>query len=207
MWLPSEDRNYITKTRMYENIVSLMGGRVAEELVLEDITTGASDDFRRATETARNMVTRYGFSENIGPVVYGSNQGEVFLGRDYTSHKDYSEEVASAIDKEVRSLVEKAYKHTTQILGDNIDKMHVVAKYLFEHEKIDSDEFLGLMEGRITVDHDPFERIGKEPAEEEQPAGQVSEPPDQPPIQEGPKMDGQEIENEMRGKENSDDAP
>ncbi|MCL2057233.1 MAG: ATP-dependent zinc metalloprotease FtsH, partial [Oscillospiraceae bacterium] len=189
MSLPSEDKNYITKTQMYENIVSLMGGRVAEQIVLDDISTGASNDLERATKIARSMVTRYGFSDNIGPVVYGSNQGEVFLGRDYVHNKDFSEEVASAIDREVRSIVERAYEHTKEILSENIGQLHIVSKYLFEHEKVDAEEFIGLMEGKIALDHDPFERIGTD-SESKEHSGEISDPPIVPPILEGPMMGG-----------------
>ena len=156
MSLPSEDRNYVTKKNMYEDIVTLMGGRVAEQIILDDISTGASNDLERATKTARSMVTRYGFSEALGPLVYGQDHGEVFLGRDYMQSRDFSEEVAFQIDKEVRSIIDDAYKATTNILTEHIDQLHVVAKYLFIHEKIESDEFVALMKGELLPESDPF---------------------------------------------------
>jgi cell division protease FtsH len=161
MPLPTEDRDYRTKTYMFENIVVSMGGRVAEQLVLEDISTGASSDLQSATDTARRMVMRYGFSEAVGPIVYGSDQNEVFLGRDYGHARDYSEEIAAEIDKEIRSIIEKAYQKTTEILTTHMDKLHTVSRYLFEHEKIGGEEFQSLMDGAITVDHDPFQGISK----------------------------------------------
>ena len=151
MALPSEDRNYVTKTHMYEDIVVLMGGRVAEQLVLDDISTGASNDLERATKTARKMVSRYGFSDAIGPVVYGQDQGEVFLGRDYMHSRDFSEKIASEIDLEVRSIIDSAYQRTTDILGENMDQLHLLASYLMEHEKIDGDEFKKMMEESIAA--------------------------------------------------------
>lgn len=156
MSLPSEDRNYVTKTHMYEDIVILMGGRVAEQLVLDDISTGASNDLERATKTARKMVTRYGFTEAIGPIVYGQDQGEVFLGRDYMHSRDFSEQVASEIDSEVRKLIDNAYLKTTEILTKHLDQLHTVARYLFEHEKIESDEFVELMQGKLK----PSDNVG-----------------------------------------------
>ena len=154
--LPAEDRGHVTRKWMYEKIVVLLGGRVAEELVLEDISTGASNDLERATKTARDMVTRYGFSANVGPVVYGSNQAEVFLGRDYGHGRDYSEKVAAEIDAEVRALLEKAYGEVSSILREHMDQLHVVSQYMFINERIEAEEFKGLMDGSIVVEEDPF---------------------------------------------------
>ena len=109
MYLPEKDPSYVTKTAMFENIVTSLGGRVAEQLVLEDISTGASSDLEQATKTARAMVTRYGFSERLGPVVYGGDPGETFLGRDFGQGKGYSEAIASEIDNEIRDIVDEAY--------------------------------------------------------------------------------------------------
>jgi len=148
MSLPSEDRNYLTKTHMFEDIVVLMGGRVAEQLVLDDISTGASNDLERATKTARKMVTRYGFSERIGPIVYGQDQGEVFLGRDYMHSRDFSENVAAEIDTEVRNLMDSAYLKSTDILTLHLDQVHLIADYLLEHEKLEGPDFAALIEGR-----------------------------------------------------------
>ena len=154
--LPAEDRGHMTRNWMYENIVVLLGGRVAEQLVLEDISTGASDDLKRATKMARDMVTRYGFSDSIGPVVYGGDQAEVFLGRDYGHTRDYSEKIASEIDAEVRSLLEKAYQVAVAILKEHTDQLHTVSRYMFINERIDAKEFKGLMSGDIVVEEDPF---------------------------------------------------
>jgi cell division protease FtsH len=183
MSLPSEDRNYITKTHMFEDIVILMGGRVAEQLVLDDISTGASNDLERATKTARKMVTRYGFTEALGPVVYGQDSAEVFLGRDYTHGRDISEQVASEIDREVRKLIDNAYLTTTEIITKHIDKLHVVARYLYEHEKIEAEEFLQLMEGKLAPSPgfrmygDPEPDPAQEAPEQEQPPQDGDEPP------------------------------
>ena len=149
MPLPAEDRDYITKTYMFESIVALMGGRVAEQLVLDDISTGASNDLQRATEVARQMVMRYGFSEKVGPIVYGSSQQEVFLGRDYSAGRQYSEEIAAEIDREIRDVIDSAYKRTTEIVSEHLDQLHQVAQYLSEYEKIDDSDFIKLMEGRL----------------------------------------------------------
>ena len=149
MFLPEQDKSFVSKKEMEENIVTLLGGRVAEQLVLEDISTGASNDLERATSTARSMVTRYGFSEKLGPVVYGNDQNEVFLGRDLGSSKDYSDRVAGEIDDEVRSIIEKAYQQATAILNSHMDQLHLLAKYLIIHEKIERDDFETLMQGKM----------------------------------------------------------
>ena len=150
MSLPEKDKSYVSKKEMAENIIVLLGGRVAEKLILDDISTGASNDLERATSTARNMVTRYGFSDNLGPVVYGRGDHEVFLGRDYTNTPDYSENVAAEIDKEIRSIVEDAFIQAENILNEHMDKLHLVAKYLMLHEKIDGTNFEKLMTGELT---------------------------------------------------------
>ena len=150
MSLPEKDKSYVSKKEMAENIIVLLGGRVAEKIILDDISTGASNDLERATATARNMVTRYGFSDNLGPVVYGRGEHEVFLGRDYSSTPDYSENVAAEIDTEIRNLIEDAFDKSETILREHIDKLHLVAKYLMIHEKIDGVNFEKLMNGEIT---------------------------------------------------------
>ena len=137
---------------MFENIVVLLGGRVAEKLILDDVSTGASNDLERATSTARNMVTRYGFSDNLGPVVYGQGEHEVFLGRDYTNTPSYSDNVAAEIDNEIRTLVESAFEKAEKLLNDHMDQLHLIAKYLMAHEKIDGQHFYDLMEGRLLMD-------------------------------------------------------
>ena len=150
MSLPVKDKSYVSKNEMYENIVGLLGGRVAEKLILDDISTGASNDLERATSTARNMVTRYGFSDNLGPVVYGQGDHEVFLGRDYTNTPSYSDNVAAEIDNEIRTLVESAFTDAEKILNEHMDKLHVVAKYLMKYEKVDGATFEKLMNGELT---------------------------------------------------------
>lgn len=150
MTLTVKDKSYVSKNEMYENIVVLLGGRVAEKLILDDISTGASNDLERATSTARNMVTRYGFSDNLGPVVYGQGDHEVFLGRDYTNTPSYSDNVAAEIDNEIRTLIESAFTDAEKILNEHMDKLHVVAKYLMKYEKVDGATFEKLMNGELT---------------------------------------------------------
>ncbi len=148
MQLPQEDRSYKLRGEMREEICVLLGGRVAEALVLEDISTGASNDIERATEMARNMVTKYGMSEKLGPVMFGSSNNEVFLGRDFGHTRDYSEEIAAKIDNEINALIEKGYEETRCILTESMDKLHEVAQYLIENEKLEGSDFLCLMEGK-----------------------------------------------------------
>ncbi len=149
MSLPEKDKSYVSKKEMFETIIVLLGGRVAEKLVLDDISTGASNDLERATATARNMVTRYGFSDKLGPVVYGRGEHEVFLGRDYGSTPDYSERVAGEIDAEIREIVEDAMSKCEKLISDNMDKLHEIAEYLMKHEKIDGIGFEKLMKGEL----------------------------------------------------------
>ena len=144
MYKPNEDKSYRSKSEMKEHIVSLLGGRVAEQLVLDDISTGASSDIDRASKIARNMVMKYGMSEKLGPITFGSSQGqddEVFLGKDINNQRNYSEKVAAQIDDEVRDIITRAYSYAEKVLKDNIDKLHKVANVLIEKEKIDSEEF------------------------------------------------------------------
>ena len=154
MHLPEKDHSYRTKTYMEENIIVLLGGRVAEKLILDDISTGASNDIERATNVARDMVTRYGFSEKLGPILYGSADHEVFLGRDYSQGKNYSENVASEIDAEVREIIETAYEKAKELLTVHGDLLERCAQYLLKHEKIDGPAFYKLMAGEISVDGD-----------------------------------------------------
>ncbi len=165
MSLPEHDKSYVSKREMGEDLIVLLGGRVAEKIVLEDISTGASNDIERATKVARNMVTRYGFSDRLGPIVYGSDSDEVFLGRDYSHSRNYSENVAAEIDEEVRELIENAYEKAKDILESHRDKLDLVANYLLEHEKINGDDFEKLMTGNISEIED--ENL-KEKAEEQQ---------------------------------------
>ena len=141
MYRPTEDKSFMSKTEMEENIVSLLGGRVAEALILNDISTGASNDIERASQIARNMVTKYGMSEKVGTVMFGGGEGEVFLGRDFAQTKDYSEETAALIDEEVKRIVQTAYEKAVKILTEHVDKLHAVAGVLMEKEKIEGEEF------------------------------------------------------------------
>ena len=141
MYRPTEDKSFMSRTEMVENIVSLLGGRVAEKLILDDISTGASNDIERATKIARAMVTKYGMSDRIGTITLGQDQEEVFLGRDFAQAKEYSEETANLIDEEVKSIIDAAYKKAESILREHIDKLHRVAGVLLEKEKIDGEEF------------------------------------------------------------------
>lgn len=138
--LPKEDKYYATRSEMLDELKVLLGGRVAEALVLKEISSGASNDLQRATALARQMICEYGMSENIGPVTFGHRQDQVFLGRDIARDKDYSEEVAAEIDKEVRSFIEDAYAATEKLLSENMDKLHVIAQALIEHETLDEEE-------------------------------------------------------------------
>ena len=149
--LPGEDKTYVTKREMNEDIVTLLGGRVAEKLVLDDISTGASNDIERATKVARNMVVRYGFSEKLGPIVYGHDDNEVFLGRDFSSTPSYSETVAAEIDAEIREIIDTAYERAVDILTEHMGQLHEIAKYLFENEKMDEKTFADMMAGKNTV--------------------------------------------------------
>ena len=141
MYRPNEDKSFMSKSEMEESIISLLGGRVAEKLILDDISTGASNDIERATKIARAMVTKYGMSDRIGPMALGAGQEEVFLGRDFAQSKEYSEETAGVIDEEVKAVIDTAYRNAEEILRRNIDKLHAVAGVLLEKEKIDGDEF------------------------------------------------------------------
>ncbi len=146
MYLPEEDRSYASKMEMEENIVRLLGGRVAEKLVLDDISTGASNDIERATKIARAMVTTYGMSDELGPMAYGTNDDEVFLGRDFNKIRNYSEEVAAKIDKEMRRIIDNAYHKTETLLSENMEKLERVAQALLEKETITGKEFEMLFE-------------------------------------------------------------
>jgi len=147
MYLPEEDKSYRSKTDMEESIVRLLGGRVAEKLVLNDISTGASNDIERATKIARAMVTTYGMSDELGPMTYGTDDEEVFLGRDFNKIRNYSEEVAAKIDREMRKIIDGAYHKTETLLSDNMEKLDRVAKALLEKETISGKEFEMLFEG------------------------------------------------------------
>ncbi|MBR1540433.1 MAG: ATP-dependent zinc metalloprotease FtsH [Clostridia bacterium] len=145
MYRPSEDKSFMSKIEMEENIVSLLGGRVAEALVLKDVSTGASNDIERATKIARSMVTKYGMSDRLGAIAYGSGEEEVFLGRDFAKERNYSEETSAIIDEEVKKIIDTGYQKAVKLLSDNMDKLTAVANVLLEKEKIDGDEFESIM--------------------------------------------------------------
>ena len=159
--LPEKDISYQTKKWMEEEIAVLLGGRVAEQLVLEDISTGASNDIERATKIARAMVCRYGFSEKLGPMIYGSDQEEVFLGRDLGHGRDYSEEVAAQIDEEARRFIDEGYNFAVNLLQEHMDQLHALAEFLMKYEKIDGDLFAEVMSG-VTSFGEAAERAEKE---------------------------------------------
>ena len=150
--LPEKDVMYMTKKEMEENICTLLGGRMAESLMLDDISTGASNDIERATKIARSMVTRYGFSERLGTMIYGKDQNEVFLGMEMTQDRGYSEEVAATIDQEVRRIIDTAQARAVQILEDNKELLEQLSQYLLEFEKIDGEVFQRLMDGTGTLE-------------------------------------------------------
>lgn len=164
MPLPSEDKSYNSRRGMYEDIVVSLGGRVAEELIMDDISTGASNDIEKATKTARAMVTKYGMTKELGCVCYGTDNNSVFLGRDMGSRtQDYSEATAAKIDQLVLDMVNKAYGDATKILSDNMDKLHDIAKYLIKHEKMGSEDFTAVMNGT----YKEFEEVEQETADKE----------------------------------------
>ena len=162
--LPEHDKSYNSKMEMHEEIIVLLGGRVAEKLIMDDISTGASNDLERATGMARRMITKYGFSEKLGPVVYGNNESEPFLGRDFSSTPNYSDEVAAEIDAEIRAFVEEGYDKAEDILSSHMEQLHRVAQYLIKHEKVDGPGFEKLMNGETlpeeTEDSTPAPETG-----------------------------------------------
>ena len=148
MSLPKEDKSYRSKKEMEDEIVVLLGGRVSEALVLGDISTGASNDIERATNIVRSMVTKYGMSDKLGPIAYGSDNNEVFIGRDMGHVKNYSEKVASEIDDEVMSIIKNGYSRTEDIIRTHMDQLENVARFLFQNEKMSGEQFVDIMEGR-----------------------------------------------------------
>lgn len=174
--LPKEDKYYATRSEMLDELKVLLGGRVAEALVLKEISSGASNDLQRATQLARQMICEYGMSENIGPVTFGHRQDQVFLGRDIARDKDYSEEVAAEIDKEVRSFMEDAYAATGKLLSDNIDKLHVIAKALMEKETLEEEEINQLVKyGHILTAEEKLQLVQQSVVDEEIAAAPVAE--------------------------------
>ncbi|MDD2269845.1 MAG: ATP-dependent zinc metalloprotease FtsH [Eubacteriales bacterium] len=162
--LPKEDKYSVYKVQLEEEIAVLLGGRVAEKLILDDISGGASNDIKRATSIARKMVTRYGMSDLLGPIMFGSDNDEVFLGKDYNQTRNYSEEVAAQIDSEIHKIVEKSYKLAEKLLTENMDKLHFIADFLVNYEIMDGDQFTALMNGNPTVE----ELLAIKTAKEEQ---------------------------------------
>ena len=174
--LPKEDKYYATRSEMLDELKVLLGGRVAEALVLKEISSGASNDLQRATQLARQMICEYGMSENIGPVTFGHRQDQVFLGRDIARDKDYSEEVAAEIDKEVRSFMEDAYAATEKLLSDNIDKLHVIAKALMEKETLEEEEINQLVKyGHILTAEEKLQLVQQSVVDEETAAAPAAE--------------------------------
>lgn len=174
--LPKEDKYYATRSEMLDELKVLLGGRVAEALVLKEISSGASNDLQRATQLARQMICEYGMSENIGPVTFGHRQDQVFLGRDIARDKDYSEEVAAEIDKEVRSFMEDAYAATEKLLSDNIDKLHVIAKALMEKETLEEEEINQLVKyGHILTAEEKLQLVQQSVVDEETAAAPIAE--------------------------------
>jgi len=166
MQLPVEDKFYATKKEMQENIIVLLGGRMAEELVLDDISTGASNDLERVSATARNMVTKYGMSTRLGPMAFGDSDDEVFLGNSFTSKRNYSEEVASEIDKEISTIVDDSYKRTRKLLQDNMDNLEYVAQALLVYETLDAYQFIKAFNQELSLEVARAKEINKEEIED-----------------------------------------
>ena len=161
LYTPEKDNAHMLKSRMLDDIVSLLGGRVAEQIIFNDISTGASNDIQRASEISRNMITKYGMSEKLGPIAFGSGNDEVFLGKDYNHMRNYSENIAAVIDEEVERIISEAYKRTEKILTEHMDQLHIVAEALIKLEKIDKEQFESLM----TTGELPQEPIKEETVE------------------------------------------
>lgn len=183
MHQPEKDEMHLMRSRMLDDIVSLLGGRVAESIIFGDISTGASNDIERASEVARKMVTKYGMSEKLGPIAFGQDNDEVFIGKDYNHIRNYSEAVACQIDKEVEAIVLNAYKRTEEILRTHIDKLHIVAKALVAREKLTGDEFYMLMDGKELPPLTPVSE--PTPAAESDTAAQAETVSDAQPAQNG----------------------
>lgn len=166
LYIPVEDKEYRYKNEMLESIVSLLGGRVAEKLINGDISTGASNDIQRASETARNMITKYGMSDKLGPITFGTGHDEVFLGKDYNQVRNYSETVASQIDNEVEDIISNAYKKTESILTEHMDQLTLVAETLVKLEKINGNQFKALMENGA-LPAEPEKKVETEETAEE----------------------------------------
>ena len=153
LYLPQRDIGYVRKKKMEEYIVVALGGRICEGLVFDDISTGASQDIEKATEIARSMVTEYGFSSNMGPIKYGGSGHEIFLGRDFNSSRNFSEDTATKIDKEIKDIIYNAYEKCERILKENLEYVKVVAEFLLKREKMDEKEFNDIMTGKIDMNY------------------------------------------------------
>ena len=209
--IPENDTFTSTKKQMYESIILSMGGRVAEELILDDISTGASGDIQQATKVARNMVTRYGMSDRLGTVLYGSGHSdtEVFLGRDINNNKNYSEKIAAEIDDEIRAIIESAYTECKAILTEHIDKLHLVAGYLLKREFMDGDQFKAAMENDLTFDEiDEILKEKERKSQEENEAKRQAEAEEQRKVEEELRREKEERERMMNAPkgETYDDA-
>ena len=210
--IPEQDTFTSTKKQMFESIILSLGGRVAEELILDDISTGASGDIQQATKVARNMVTRYGMSEKLGTVLYGSGHSdtEVFLGRDLNNSKNYSEKIAAEIDDEVRAIIESAYEECKKILTEHIDKLHLIAGYLLKTEFMDGDQFKAAMENDLTFDEiDEILKEKERKSQEENEAKKRAEEEEHRKVEEELRREKEEREQMMNAPkgETLDDAP
>ncbi len=194
MSLPEQDKSYMRKKEMKEELVVLLGGRVAESLMLDDISTGASNDIERATKIARDMVTRYGFSEKLGTIVYGQADHEVFLGRDFNQSRNYSENVAAEIDAEIREIIDSAYEQCRDILEAHRDQMINVAEYLIGHEKIDGEEFKKLMTGELKAEPVTGDSGLEGPDAPERPAAPKAPVPPEPLLDREPSDDSDPLD-------------
>ena len=165
---PAEDRYSVYKQELKEKIAMLLGGRAAEEIIFGDVSGGASNDIQRATATAKKMVTQLGMSEILGPINYASEQGEVFLGRDFSAGKDHSEDIAAKIDAEVHRIISESYQLALDTLRANMDKLHLIAEFLVAYEIMDGDQFTAAMEGTPTIEElDELKKEKKRRSDEE----------------------------------------
>ena len=201
--IPEKDKMCQTKNQMYERIILSLGGRVAEELILDDISTGASSDIQHSTKIARDMVTRYGMSEKLGTVLYASERSdsEVFLGRDFSSGKNYSEKTAAEIDEEIRSIIDRAYTECKEIISTHIDKLHLIASYLLRAEFMDGDQFKAAMENDLTLDQiDEIAEEKKRKSQEENESRRAAE-------EEEKRRTEEELRRELEERQRMFDAP
>jgi len=177
MQLPTEDRYSMNRDQILQNISVLFGGRIAEEVFMGQMTTGASNDFERATEMARNMVTRWGMSDNLGTMVYGENEGEVFLGRSITTHKNMSEETMRNVDAEIRRIIDQQYALARRLIEEDRDKVEAMARALLEWETIDSDQIEDIMEGRPPRAPKPLASASTKPPKDNTPGAAATNTP------------------------------